>query len=76
MRITKEILLQLRNQKKYGGQFVAQKGFKVLAAAPSIGHLIKILKAKNIYSDLSIVIGFIPPEGVVHAHNLSLSVLQ
>ena len=53
-------------QKKYGGGFIAYKGPKVLASAPSIKSLIKVMQRKGIpYTD-KVVIGYVEPYGVVY----------
>jgi len=59
-------------QKKYGGQFVARRGSRVLASAPSLGSLKKTLKTKGIPYTSKITIGYIDPQGVVCVYRVSV----
>ncbi len=60
-------------QKKYGGQFIARKGSKVLAWASSLKSLRKVLEAKGISYTGDITIGYVDPLGAICVYRISLS---
>ena len=61
-------------QKKYGGKFIASKGSVVLASAPSLGSLHKLMKKKSLLDDKRIVIEYLDPPGVICVYHFPLSV--
>ncbi len=53
-------------QEKYGGQFVACRGDEVVAAARTMGELLRILKEKNLIST-DVTVEHVRPKGIVYA---------
>lgn len=64
----------MKFQKKHGGQFIARKGAKILAAGKTLGNLRKEMKAKGIPYTNDITIGYVDPRGAVSVYPLSLSI--
>ena len=53
-------------QQEYGGQFVALKGDEVVAAARTMGELLRILKEKDLVST-EVTLEHVRPKGTVYA---------
>jgi hypothetical protein len=61
-------------QKKYGGCFIARRGSKVLAWAPSLKKLRGVLRERGILHKNDVAIGYIDPRGAVCVYQVSLPV--
>jgi len=53
-------------QDKYGGQFIARKGDEVIAAADTMGEILRILKDKSLIST-DVTIEHVRPKDIVYA---------
>ena len=53
-------------QEKYGGQFVARRGDEVVAAARTLGEVLRMLREKNLIST-DVTVEHVRPKGVVYA---------
>lgn len=56
----------LKAQKRYGGQYIARLGDRVLASARTLKALLKQMKTKQLLHRSSVSIGYVPSLKVAH----------
>ncbi|MBI4365435.1 MAG: hypothetical protein HY543_01300 [Deltaproteobacteria bacterium] len=67
-KITLPPTFYLRAQKRYGGKYIARKKGRVLAAAPNLRQLLKIMKTRKIRHEGEVSIGFVPSVKSLHVY--------